>query len=211
MTPSTPTSFIIFDLDGTVADSRHRSHHIRVGLGSKLVDHHGDHAVVVTVDENHEDYEGETAFNLQYLSGDLEGHTLWWGRSSVEPWRTVDWDAWDAGTPDDTPIDPVISVLKGLRERLSHHTKIMFLTARGERARRLTEEWLKRHDIWEEGDVLVMRCDGDTRLDTVIKRDIIRQLKASGHEILFAFEDRRLVANMMREEGIFVFHVADYD
>lgn len=152
--------WIIFDLDGTVADSRHRSHHIRSGTGD-LTD--------------------------------------------------VDWDAWDAGTPDDTPILETLHVLKGLRATLEDGVRIMFLTARGERARELTVAWLIKHRALEADDLLIMRGVDDTRPDTVIKREVIERHRALGHEFLYAFEDRRLVANMMRELGIFVFHVADYD
>lgn len=155
------TAWIIFDLDGTVADSRHRSSHIRSGTGD-LTD--------------------------------------------------VDWDAWDAGTPGDTVIEPVKRVLLGLRMMGAwDDAKVMFLTARGDRNRHLTVDWLRKNRIMRDGDALIMRGAEDTRPDTVIKRELIEEYQRRGDTFLMAFEDRRLVANMMRELGIFVFHVADYD
>lgn len=154
--------YIIFDLDGTVACSRHRSHHL---IGR---DHGGE----------------------------------------------VDWDAWDADTLKDGDIEPVQQVLRSLRIPCAlQGVRFLFLTARGERARGLTEHWMRDRDLYrpEQGDELVMRAADDTRPDTEIKREFLQTRMAQGHRFLFAFEDRRLVAEMLRELGIFVFHVADYD
>ena len=208
--------WIIFDLDGTVADSRHRSHHIALEVGTTVTHESGIDGVIREKLPEHAS--GETGYRIRWSDGDdyVSLH------SEVERWRNVDWDAWDADTLKDDRIEAVIHVLQALRAKsmLDGHEVggedavcIMFLTARGERARSLTEQWLIEHDLFhpEWGDVLVMRGIDDIRRDTIIKRELIERMRDEGHEFLFAFEDRRLVANMLRELGIFVFHVADYD
>lgn len=206
--------WVIFDLDGTVACSKHRSHHIALDIGTKVTHDDGVEGVIVEKDRNHPS--GETGYLISWADGEryISLH------SEVERWRNVDWDAWDADTLKDGRIEAVIHVLEALRAKsmLDGHevgegVNIMFLTARGERARSLTEQWLIEHDLFhpEWGDVLVMRGIDDIRRDTIIKRELIERMRDEGHEFLFAFEDRRLVANMLRELGIFVFHVADYD
>jgi phosphoglycolate phosphatase-like HAD superfamily hydrolase len=199
--------WIIFDIDGTLADSRHRSHHIRIDAMTPVTHDSGSTGVVQSVIVD--DPCGETIFEILWDKGDRIKHRY----SEVERWRKIDWDAWDADTLLDTPIEPTIRVLKALRSKRADGASFMFLTARGERARELTVKWLKRHDLFLEflGDELVMRAADDIRRDTDIKRELIEKHRAEGDEFLFAFEDRRLVANMLRELGIFVFHVADYD
>jgi hypothetical protein len=198
-------NYIIVDIDGTVADSRHRSHHIQLFPG-KVV-RRGDGCLGTITHVDHESGV-QTLFNVSWMDdiiGTHEHGELW-------RWGNVDFDAWDADTMGDTPIDEVITVVHTLRA-LSPAVKVCFLTARGERARDLTEQWLTKYRLYhpDKGDLLLMRGLDDERKDTDLKRETILKMREEGHEFLFAFEDRRLVAQMMRELGIFVFHVADYD
>ena len=207
-----PNEYIIVDIDGTIADSRHRSHHIRLDVGTDLTDDHGVKMVIVEKRERHDDFPNETAYLVQYEpeEGSDAVERCWWGHATCEGWRKIDWDAWDADTLKDTNIEAAIRVIRALK---ATGAKVMFLTARGERARDLTTVWLNRRDLFhpQNGDVLIMRAAGDTRRDTDIKRELIESFRETGVEFTMAFEDRRLVANMLRELGIFVFHVADYD
>jgi hypothetical protein len=202
--------WVIFDLDGTVACSKHRSHHIALDIGTKVTHDSGSTGVIQSLVRD--DPCGQTVYEILWDKCNLIRSP----HEDVERWRNVDWDAWDADTLKDGRIEAVIHVLEALRAKSmldGDEVGIMFLTARGERARSLTEQWLAEHDLFhpEWGDVLVMRGIDDGRRDTIIKRELIERMRDEGHEFLFAFEDRRLVANMLRELGIFVFHVADYD
>ena len=47
-----------------------------------------------------------------------------------------------------------------------------------------------------------MRGDKDSRPDSEVKQDILKQLKDEGKEILFVVDDRQSVVDMWRTSGI---------
>lgn len=199
--------YIIVDIDGTVADSRHRSHHIALVPGKKLTRQDGIKGVLLEIDHHLME---ETAFLVQWEG---EGSPHWYPHTEVMPWGDVNFDAWDRDAMGDTLIEPTAMVLAGLRLAFGPAVKFLFLTARGEGGRPETEAWLKLHGLFkpESGDILIMREEGCMEKDVVLKPRLLRQFISEGHEILFAFDDRGLVTKAFRDMGVFVFHVADYD
>lgn len=198
--------YIIVDIDGTVADSRHRSHHISIVPGKRVTREDGVQGVVLEIDHHLMD---QTAFLIQFD----DGGPNWYSHSEVQPWANVDFDAWDRDAMGDTLIEPTAFVLSALKHVYSPAVKFLFLTARGEGGRPETEAWLKMHGLFhpEKGDILIMREPDCMEKDTVLKPRLLRKFIAEGHEILFAFDDRGLVTKTFRDMGVFVFHVADYD
>jgi len=55
-----------------------------------------------------------------------------------------------------------------------------------------------------------MRKDGDQRKDNVIKQEILKHIKEK-YEISFAFDDRKSVVDMWRENGVFCFQCQDHN
>ena len=81
-------------------------------------------------------------------------HTL-----SDAAWRDhliPDWEAYYADAAADRPIVPVIKMVNALAE--AEHS-VVVLTARGEKWRKITHNWLIRHDI--RVDDVVMRPEGN--------------------------------------------------
>lgn len=68
-----------------------------------------------------------------------------------------------------------------------------------------TQEWLEKFDI--KYDHLFMRNGGDSRPDTVIKKEILDHLPKD--RIDYVIDDRSSVVKMWRDEGLFVLQCAE--
>lgn len=141
------TECFIFDIDGTLADPRHRLHYIQ-----------------------------------------------------QEP---KDWDGFFEACDKDTRIGHVwITALA-----LSDHYPIVIVSGRSDQVREKTEKWLKNNFLpW---DALYMRKAGDHRPDTVVKKELLAQLRADGWEPRMVFDDRDSVVKMWREQGVPCAQVAE--
>jgi hypothetical protein len=105
--------------------------------------------------------------------------------------------------------DAVIEEIRILNNKLAEEYLIVLCTGRSDHDRDLTVNWLKRHDIrW---DYLRMRRSGDHRPDTVVKKEMLDDIRASGFRPLFAVEDRAGVTKMWRENGVRCLQVCDGD
>src|SRR3990167_943002 len=85
--------------------------------------------------------------------------------------RPKRYDKFFAAAGEDTPIhDTIRSVL----DLVKQGKKLVFITARPERNRALTEEWFKKHLPKEllSYEALIMRQDEDFREDSVLKKEI---------------------------------------
>ncbi|MBX3142634.1 MAG: hypothetical protein KF813_02670 [Trueperaceae bacterium] len=113
-----------------------------------------------------------------------------------------DWDAFFGTSSADTPIEPVIEMVRALAA--AGHA-IHILSGRREDARADTEEWLARHEVPYER--LVMRGLHDHTPDDDLKRGWVEADYDLG-EILLAVEDRNMVVNMYRALGLVCVQVA---
>ena len=86
---------------------------------------------------------------------------------------------------------------------------LLILTGREAVYRAECEAWLTRHGI--AYDRLIMRPDGDTRNDAVVKSDLWDEHIDGKFNVLMHFDDRRRVVNGLRRKGIKVAAVADGD
>ncbi len=77
---------------------------------------------------------------------------------------------------------------------------ILVVTSREFQWRDTTLTWLTKHGV--PHDALYMRIVGDYRKDTVIKTDILEQIKADGFNVLAAWDDKPAVLDLWRENGI---------
>jgi len=105
----------------------------------------------------------------------------------------------------DTPNEPVIAAVRAMQA--AGHT-IIFCSGRTDDGRAATEAWLQTH-VGVPHAGLFMRAAGDSRKDSVVKREIFeKQLRDHWH-IAAVFDDRNQVVRMWRQLGLPVFQVAE--
>src|SRR5262249_43959202 len=122
-----------------------------------------------------------------------------------------DWEGFFATQNDDLVIKPILELLDCVSEK-GH--QIHIVTARPERYRAVTAEWLKRHVVdWiailMDGYRLHMRPDGDFRDDDIIKEEVLDRI--GPENVLFAIEDRDRIVAMYRRRGVVCLQCADGD
>jgi len=109
-----------------------------------------------------------------------------------------DWGRFNDAMGDDTPNKPVVDLYRTLWR--SGDYRLILVTGRNERYRKLTGQWLTWNDI--PFDRMLMRRDDDHRADHLVKRDILQQLQQEGLNIAFAVDDRQQVVDMWRAHGV---------
>lgn len=108
-----------------------------------------------------------------------------------------DWAAWHAESGTDTPYWEVVDLID---MAVDAGVKVVLCTGRDEFCRDSTVEWLDTHCI--HYDKLYMRPEGDRRDDCVVKRDLLKTIRADGYDPVLVFEDRDRVVKMWRDEGL---------
>lgn len=109
-----------------------------------------------------------------------------------------DWQAFHDNVHLDIPIKPMVELCHTL---YNARYSIILVTGRMESNREATKNWCIDHEIWY--DELYMRPTNDYRPDTVVKKEILDQIKNKfNREILFAVDDRSSVVKMWRDAGI---------
>lgn len=117
------------------------------------------------------------------------------------------WDLFHAECVNDTPIGPVVSFLQLIQE--AQRWKIILVSGRSDIVRTETETWLRDNFIYY--NELIMRKDGDYTPDDKLKEQILDNLLASGHDILFTVDDRQRVVDMWRRRGIVCLQAAAWE
>ena len=117
-----------------------------------------------------------------------------------------DWNAFYEACDEDKPNEPVCKIYKSLAPTYKEAVGMIILTGRRESAREKTEDWLEYEGI--HFDELIMRPDGDTRHDTILKPEL---LGAGPDEVEMIFEDRNSMVKKWRELGYVCVQVADGD
>lgn len=103
------------------------------------------------------------------------------------------WDGFFGAMADDNPIQAVIDCVNSL----SHNYKIVLVSGRPDNYWEVTRQWLDRYSV--SFDDLKMRKSGDTRHDTIIKKEI---LDSMSDDIAFVIDDRQSVVKMWRDNGL---------
>ena len=122
--------------------------------------------------------------------------------------RQAWWTAWQA--PEnilklDVPNELVVSVLRDWRER---GKRIVIVSARNDKNRAVTEQWLAKYGI--HYDALYMRKDGDYRRDSVFKQELLDNVV--GRVLIErVYDDRNQVVDMWRANGIDCIQVVPRD
>lgn len=110
--------------------------------------------------------------------------------------------------------DEVDDNLRRLTWALSHFWinaepkhKIIVFSGRSEEHRAACEAWLRKNAVYF--DLLVMRKEGDTRRDDIVKSELFDEFIAPNYNLLYHFDDRQRVVDGLRSKGITVYQVAE--
>jgi uncharacterized HAD superfamily protein len=117
-----------------------------------------------------------------------------------------DWNAWHSNAHKDEPIEEVVALLDMAAD---YDIKIVLCTARDEKCRQDTLDWLTENDI--PYHALYMRKLGDRRDDDIVKFELLEQIYEAGYEPVLVLEDRDRVVKMWRSAGLRCLQVSPGD
>jgi predicted kinase len=109
-------------------------------------------------------------------------------------------------------IDGTLSVIfpiAFLSKLVSGSANVICCTGRSEDYRKITEDWLRNHNI--PFTRLYMRASGDERADHVVKSELLDQMYADGLNPILAIDDRSSVVAMWRNRGLVCLQCSDWD
>lgn len=121
--------------------------------------------------------------------------------------KPKNWPAWNAGMKHDTVHEDIKWMLDSFYNRA--RTKIVICSGRGEENREVTEQWL-----WDNAihfDALFMRKEKDYRKDSIVKVELLQQIREQFGEPFLWIDDRQQVVDAIRAEGVRVLQVAPGD
>lgn len=99
-----------------------------------------------------------------------------------------------ASAHNDLPVEPIIKLALALHEV---GWKIIVVTGREEKFRKISESWLSAH--LGSFESLFMRSNGDYRPDEIVKHEIyVKEIK-NVYNVQFVIDDRNRVVKMWRE------------
>ncbi len=180
------TPLYIFDLDGTLADLKHRRHFVekplcyQCSLGS-------------------------------WPTGQPLSCEQCRMRVLRQKWKP-NWDAFHAACVNDTPIKPVIQTLKALF--YGAQADVWIWSGRMDTVRKQTEWWIGDHitDSDQLEAALKMRPAGDYTPDDQLKESWLHAMSPEDRaRLVMVFDDRDRVVAMWRRNGIVCAQVAPGD
>ena len=121
--------------------------------------------------------------------------------------RPKNWAAWNAGMVNDTVNEDIKWTLDSFANRAG--TKIVLCSGRGEETRTVTEQWLRDNSI--HFDALFMRKAKDYRKDSIVKVELLQQIREQWGEPFLWVDDRTQVVEAIRAAGVRVLQVAKGD
>lgn len=119
--------------------------------------------------------------------------------------KPKNWAAWNAAMHLDTVHDDIKWMLESFHNRAD--TRIILCSGRGEETRAVTEQWLADNDIYH--DRLYMRSAKDNRKDSIVKVELLEQIRKDYGEPFLWIDDRDQVVRAIRAEGVRVLQVCD--
>ena len=127
-------------------------------------------------------------------------------RKFVDGSQQVDWPAFKAATVHDTPIQ---WVCRAAKQHIKEQDIVIFVSARNTTEKNITikqiQDWIGIQD-----PILFLRPDGDYRPDFEFKSDVLVEIrKAIGTNPDLVYDDRNIVVDMWRHNGIEVIQVVD--
>lgn len=114
--------------------------------------------------------------------------------------------AFNAAIPQDTPHEEIVFLAKTFYEQ---GNRVILCSGRGEESRGVTEVQMK--DFGVRFDKLFMRKLGDYRKDSIVKVELLADIRKEFGEPFLWFDDRKQVVDAIREQGVRVLQVAPGD
>jgi phosphoglycolate phosphatase-like HAD superfamily hydrolase len=118
--------------------------------------------------------------------------------------KPKNWAAWNAGMSRDPVHEDIKSIYTALK---SAGARIIFCSGRGDETRAVTEKWLAENGF--EFDALFMRRAGDYRQDSIVKVELLAQIRQWHGEPYIWFDDRNQVVDAIRAAGVRVLQVSE--
>lgn len=143
----------------------------------------------------------------QYIIVDIDG-TIADGTHRVHHLESnpKDWDSYYSKCYGDEPIMSICRIVRVFACNTA--SQIIYCTGRRESCREDTIKWLYEKCL--PFDVpLLMRANGDTRHDVIVKPELLQNHGISFNDIEFILEDRNSMVKKWRELGITCLHVAE--
>lgn len=122
--------------------------------------------------------------------------------SNREPLRDINWDEYINQSVNDTPCFQMLEII----ERFKGDYEIMILSARGEKCRQETTEWLDIYDVYY--DKLELKPEGFVGEDWQFKEDKLKEILKT-RNIFMSFDDRPSCVRAMRNIGIYTLQCGD--
>lgn len=100
----------------------------------------------------------------------------------------------------DKPMDNVIIAIGAIFDKKD--TDVIFVSGRTDSCLEATKKWLKYYvDFFSQNTPLFMRASGDSRCDTIVKREIFEQNIDPFYRVEAIFDDRPKVIRMWQSLG----------
>jgi len=119
--------------------------------------------------------------------------------------KPKNWAAWNAAMHLDTVHTDIKWLLDSVHNRAN--TRIIFCSGRGEETREVTEKWLD--DNFIHFDALYMRKERDYRKDSIVKVELLEEIRKDYGEPWLWVDDRNQVVDAIRACGVRVLQVAE--
>jgi len=120
--------------------------------------------------------------------------------------KPKNWPAWNAGMARDTVHDDICWMLRGFAD--AGH-QIILCSGRGDDTRVVTVKWLNDNQI--PFNQLFMRRANDNRKDSIVKTELLQQIRQWHGDPWLWFDDRKQVVDAIRAQGVRVLQVAPGD
>lgn len=121
--------------------------------------------------------------------------------------KPKNWSAYYENALEDPVYEDIIWLVKLLKEC---GNTILIVTARSEDRRDITTKWLnEKAGLSGVYDKIYMRDIDDYRDDDVCKKDMLDAIRKDGYDPYLVFDDRKMVVDMWRNEGLTCLQVRD--
>ena len=114
--------------------------------------------------------------------------------------------AFNAAIPQDTPHEEITFLAKTFADQ--GHT-VLLCSGRGEDERQVTVDQMANFGV--KFAKLFMRSKGDYRKDSIVKVELLAEIREEFGEPFLWFDDRKQVVDAIREQGVRVLQVAPGD
>ena len=127
-------------------------------------------------------------------------------RRSFVATKPKNWKAFNAGIPNDTPHEDIVTLSSML---VSCGNTLLLCSGRGEEQRDVTVDQMNEFGVLYSK--LYMRPAKDHRPDDIIKVELLQQIREEFGNPWLWFDDRTRVVNAIRAEGVRVLQVCAGD